>query len=155
MPMNSSTSIESEQVAFMDTLRWTSLVPHHQSVVSRLDFLARSGGGFGLLALWSLSQQQAPAAEAEPSEKPLTLAAARPPHFPACPRSVTWCFLDGGPSHLDLFDPKPVLTKLNGQPLPSTFKRPVTAMGRTAYTPLLASQRTFKQHGQSGTWVSD
>src|SRR5262249_21164648 len=45
--------------------------------------------------------------------------------------------------------------KLGGQTLPGSFKRPVTAMGRTAYTPLLPSQRTFKQHGQSGTWVSD
>jgi hypothetical protein len=68
---------------------------------------------------------------------------------------VIWCFLDGGPSHIDLFDPKPELTKLAGQPLPSSFKRPVTAMGRTAYTPLLASKRYFKRHGQSGTWVSD
>src|SRR4029078_3491865 len=63
--------------------------------------------------------------------------------------------LDGGPSHIDLFDPKPTLDKLAGQPLPDSFERPVTAMGKTAYTPLLASKRTFAQHGQSGIWVSD
>jgi hypothetical protein len=56
---------------------------------------------------------------------------------------------------VDLFDPKPELTRLHGQSLPGSFKRPVTAMGRTAFTPLLASQRTFKQYGQAGTWVSD
>ena len=70
-------------------------------------------------------------------------------------KSVIWCFLDGGPSHIDLFDPKPALNKLAGKPLPDSFVRPVTAMGRTAYTDLLACQRKFRQHGQSGTWVSD
>jgi hypothetical protein len=81
--------------------------------------------------------------------------AAKPPHFKPHAKSVIWCFLDGGPSHLDLFDPKPELQKLDGKPLPGTFKRPVTSMGRTAYTPLLATKRTFKQHGKSGAWVSD
>ena len=81
--------------------------------------------------------------------------APRPPQFPARAKSVIWCFMDGGPSHIDLFDPKPALTKLAGKPLPGSFERPVTAMGKTAYTPLLASQRKFKQHGQSGIWVSD
>ena len=81
--------------------------------------------------------------------------AAKPPHFPAKAKSVIWCFLDGGPSHIDLFDPKPTLNKLAGQPLPASFARPMTAMGKTAYTPLLASQRKFTQHGQSGIWVSD
>ena len=60
--------------------------------------------------------------------------------FAATAKSVIWCFLDGGPSHIDLFDPKPELTKLAGQPLPDSFERPITAMGTTAYTPLLASQ---------------
>src|SRR5262249_57894270 len=77
------------------------------------------------------------------------------PHHPPTARSVIWVFLDGGPSHIDLFDPKPELTKLSGKPLPDSFDRPVTAMGKTAFTPLLASKRTFKQHGQSGLWVSD
>lgn len=63
--------------------------------------------------------------------------------------------MDGGPSHIDLFDPKPALEKLSGQPLPASFKRPVTSMGVTAGAPLLASTRRFAQHGQSGMWVSD
>src|SRR5438552_3651106 len=112
--------------------------------LSRRDFLALAGSGFGLLALHSLFQRDAHAASA-----------LRPSHFPGKAKSVIWLFLDGGPSHIDLFDPKPELTKLAGQPLPSSFKRPVTAMGRTAYTPLLASKRKFRQHGQSGIWVSD
>ncbi len=75
--------------------------------------------------------------------------------FPAKAKSVIWCFIDGGPSHLDLFDPKPTLQKLAGQPLPASFPRPETAMGKTAGTPLMASKRKFKQYGKSGIWVSD
>jgi hypothetical protein len=117
---------------------------HHERAVSRRDFLARAGGGFGLLALHSLLQREARAN-----------GAVRPAHFHGKANSVIWLFLDGGPSHIDLFDPKPELTRLTGQALPSSFKRPVTAMGKTAYTPLLASKRRFAQHGQSGIWVSD
>ena len=54
-------------------------------------------------------------------------------------KSVIFVFLTGAPSHLDTFDPKPTLTKLHGKPLPESFPRPVTAMGKTAHTPLLAS----------------
>jgi hypothetical protein len=129
-------------------------VLHRETATSRRDFLARAGGGFGLLALLSLIDPKEAKANdpEEPASDPL---APRPPHFPARAKSVIWCFLDGGPSHIDLFDPKPTLKKLAGTPLPSSFKRPVTAMGRTAYTPLLPSQRTFRQHGRSGIWVSD
>ena len=56
-------------------------------------------------------------------------------------------YLNGGPSHIDMFDPKPELARLAGKPLPDSFPRPLTAMGVTAGTPLLASKRTFKQHG--------
>jgi hypothetical protein len=62
--------------------------------------------------------------------------------------------MEGGPSHLDLFDPKPTLEKLAGQPMPASFGRPITAMG-TGANALMPSQRTFKQYGQSGIWVSD
>src|SRR5947209_16295208 len=125
-------------------------MPHHETPCSRRDFLTRSGGGFGLLALLSLMERDGHAGEA--IRNPL---AARAPHFRATAKSVIWLFLDGGPSHIDLFDPKPQLNKLAGQPLPFSFKRPVTAMGRTSGTPLLASKRTFKQYGDSGLWVSD
>ncbi len=119
-------------------------VPHHETARSRRDFLARAGGGFGMLALLSMLKQEARAEVASPG-----------PHFKPTAKSVIWLFLDGGPSHVDLFDPKPELTKLDGKPLPGSFKRPVTAMGRTAFTPLLGTKRTFKRHGQSGQWVSD
>src|SRR5262249_28857884 len=132
-------------------------LPHHETPCSRRDFLTRSGGGFGLLALLSLMERDgrgATVADASGSSavKP---PAARVPHFKPTAKRVIWLFLDGGPSHIDLFDPKPQLSRLDGQPLPGSFKRPVTAMGRTAFTPLLGSKRRFKRHGQSGMWVSD
>ena len=116
-------------------------LPHRETPCSRRDFLTRSGGGLGMLALLSLLERDGQAASAA--------------HFKPTAKSIIWCFLDGGPSHVDLFDPKPTLTKLDGQPLPGNFKRPVTAMGRTAFTPLLGSKRTFKRYGKSGQWVSD
>jgi hypothetical protein len=125
---------------------------HHESPTSRRDFLVRAGSGFGSLALMSLLQSDMRAADAHRAKSPM---AVKSPHFPPTAKSVIWCFLDGGPSHIDLFDPKPDLNKLDGQPLPSSFTRPMTAMGKTAYTPLLGSKRKFKQHGDSGIWVSD
>jgi hypothetical protein len=134
--------------------RFARPLVHRSAALSRRDFLARAGGGLGLLALGSLLERDR--LLAGPEDKPLVNSLTpREPHFQARAKSVIWCFLDGGPSHLDLFDPKPELSRMDGQPLPSSFKRPVTSMGRTAYTPLLATKRTFRQHGQSGTWVSD
>ena len=69
-------------------------------------------------------------------------------------KSVIWLFMEGGPSHLDLLDPKPLLNKLAGQPLPSSFKEPITAMGEKG-APLLAAPRTWKQHGESGLWATE
>lgn len=134
----------------ISSLTW----PHREPAHSRRDFLARAGGGLGLLALLDLLEREGRGAEILPYQAANPLAPRRP-RLPASASSIIWCFLDGGPSHLDLFDPKPALTKLDGQPLPSSFKRPVTPMGRTAYTPLLASKRRFRQHGQSGLWISD
>ncbi len=62
--------------------------------------------------------------------------------------------MEGGPSHLDLFDPKPLLRELAGQKLPDSFETPVTAAGEVN-SPLLADQRKWAQHGESGLWISD
>jgi hypothetical protein len=63
--------------------------------------------------------------------------------------------MEGGPSHIDLFDPKPLLEKLDGQAIPESFGRPVTTASGTGNNTLMASKRTWKQYGQSGLWVSD
>ena len=119
---------------------------HHWPVRSRREFFQNTGSGLAGLALAAMMEQDARAAK-----DPL---APKPPHFAPKAKSVIWLFMEGGPSHLDLFDPKPKLKELAGQPLPPSFGKVITAMG-TANNSLMPSQRVFAQHGQSGLWVSD
>lgn len=121
--------------------------PHYESAHSRRDFLARAGAGFGSVALTHLLAQQGLLAHGG-ARNPL------PHHDKGKAKSVIFLFMEGGPSHLDLFDPKPLLNKLAGQPLPESFDRPLTAMGEQD-SPILGEKRVWKQHGQAGTWVSD
>ena len=116
-------------------------IPHH---LSRRDFLFQAGSGFGALALAALLEEEA---QAKGEGQKL-------PHFAPKAKAVIWLFMEGGPSHIDLFDPKPELIRLAGKPLPPSFKRPITSMG-VAENGLLPSKRTFTQHGQSGIPVSD
>jgi hypothetical protein len=118
---------------------------------TRRDFLCRAGGGFGALALSWLLARDGHAAGLKPAVNPL---AARAPHFPARARAVIFLYMVGGPSPIDLFDPKPELRKRHGQPLPPSFGTPVSQFTK-GDTPLLASTRTFKKHGRSGLDVSD
>jgi hypothetical protein len=125
---------------------------HLPPVQTRRDFLFRAGGGFGALALSWLLVRDGRATSGNPSTaNPL---AARPPHFPARANAVIFMFMVGGPSAVDLFDPKPELTRRHGQPLPPSFGMPVSQFTR-GDTPLLASTRLFGKHGQSGLDVSD
>jgi hypothetical protein len=115
----------------------------------RRDFLRDSFCGFGSLALLSLlDEERVRAAPADPL-------APKPPHRPgAKAKSVIFLFMAGGPSHLDTFDPKPLLTRLDGQPRPAEF-------GAARYqfispdARLLASTRRFTRHGESGIEISD
>lgn len=124
---------------------------------SRRDFLLGAGGGLGSLALKSLLLQDNLGLRADEGVSlvdrlnPLT---SRVGHAMARAKSVIFLFMEGGPSHLDLFDPKPLLDRLSGQPMPDSYGRPITAMG-TASNTLMASRRQWQQHGQSGIWISD
>jgi Protein of unknown function (DUF1501) len=109
---------------------------------TRRDFLLRTGGGCGGLALsWLLAHDSASAA-------------AKRPHHEARAKSVIFLFMVGGPSAVDLFDPKPALQKWHGKPLPESFGKPVSQFTK-GDTPLLASTRTFKKYGRSGLEFSD
>jgi hypothetical protein len=116
---------------------------HHWPVTSRREFFTRAGSGLAGMALASLLRAE--------GADPL---APKTPHHPAKAKSIIWLFMEGGPSHVDLFDPKPKLLELAGQPMPASFGRPVTAMG-TSNNTLMPSKRTFKPYGQSGIQVSD
>ena len=78
----------------------------------------------------------------------------RPPHEePKCKR-VIWLFMHGGPSHVDLFDPKPALDKYAGQPLPESFGEVMTRRA-VAKNPLLGPIKPFRKRGSSGIEISD
>src|SRR5260221_10877242 len=126
--------------------------PHVLPVTSRREFLHRAGCGFGALAfsyLLGLDGVLGSAAET-PAIDPL---APKKPHHPPKAKAVIWLFMEGGPSHIDLFDPKPELEKLAGQPMPESFGRPITAMG-TASNTLMPSKRQWRRPGQRGLQTS-
>ncbi len=117
---------------------------------SRRDFLWRAGGGCcGLALSWLLARDAQCATP--PSVNPL---AAKKPHFAPKAKSVIFLFMVGGPSGIDLFDPKPAIAKWHGRPLPPSFGMPVSQFTK-GDTPLLASTRKFQRHGKSGMWMSD
>jgi len=122
---------------------------HYDLPSSRREFLRRAGCGFGAVALAALSREPVLAAPSESNPALLKL-----PNRPGGAKSVIFCFMEGGPSHLDTFDRKPLLNQLAGQKLPASFKEPVLAMGESG-APLLESKRAWKQYGESGLWISD
>ncbi|HKI20947.1 MAG TPA: DUF1501 domain-containing protein, partial [Isosphaeraceae bacterium] len=93
--------------------------------LSRRDWLLQAGAGFGGLALLDLLTRDAEAGPEPGSHVPISESW----HRPAPARSVIFLFMEGGPSHLDTFDPKPELNRMAGQPLPPSFKPVITPMG--------------------------
>ncbi len=119
--------------------------PHPESL-SRRDLLRRGGMGFGLLGLAGVLKESG-AAGAEKGMNPL---APRAPHFPGKAKQVVHLFMNGGPSHVDTFDPKPMLDKYHGKPLPSPNLRTERKTGAAMRSPF-----AFRKYGQSGIEVSD
>jgi len=124
---------------------------HATPARSRREFLERSGLGFGALAASWLMQRDATAAPAA-LNNPF---APKPPHFAAKGKNVIYLFMHGGPSHIDTFDPKPLLATLDGKPVPPSFGKVDFQFTKMEKVPLLASRRTFKRRGQSGLEISD
>ncbi len=118
---------------------------HHSFVQNRREFLTTAFGGFSSLALVDLLRAE---------NGKLDPLAPRKPHFEPKARSVIFLFMAGGPSHVDTFDPKPLLNKLNGQSRPPEFGE-----AKYQFVPkgakLLSSTRKFAKHGKSGVEVSD
>jgi len=133
----------------------------YEVVHSRREFLAKSAFGFGMLGLGDLLARQARGGVGAsktlprlPVGDPLT---SRPPHFFAKAKSVIFLFMTGGPSHLETFDPKPLLGKLDGQPLPASFDPEGLSLQFMKATDgkLMASPFPFQRHGQSGLEISN
>lgn len=123
--------------------------------ITRRAMLGRTGAGLGAMALASLLQQDSISAEPSRVGRPGTLKAL---HFPAKAKRVIYLVMSGGPSHIDLFDYKPALQKLNGTELPASIRmgQRITGMtsGQTSF-PCAAPIFSFAQHGKCGRWISE
>ena len=117
-----------------------------ESFTTRRDFLKKAGAGFGMLALTDLLGMDKLRAPSPPEV--LNPMAPRIAHFPAKAKSVIWLFMEGAPSAVDMFDPKPELTRRDGQRIEIDVFN-----GNPG--PLMKSPFTFKQYGQSGAWVCE
>jgi hypothetical protein len=113
---------------------------------SRRQFLARAGGGLGMLALADLLRAPALTTAAESSSDRAT--PTRTPHYAPKAKSLIWLFMEGAPSAVDLFDPKPELDRSHG-------KRITIDVFNGNPGPLMKSPFGFKRYGQSGAWVCD
>ncbi len=116
--------------------------------LSRRELLARCGMGFGALAAETLLANSLSAADRSAAGvNPLL---PKSPQFPAKAKRVIHIFANGGPSHVDTFDPKPAIDKYAGQPMPGETPRTERKTGA-----LYPSPFKFKKYGQSGIEVSD
>ena len=131
---------------------------HHQQAlaetlagsITRRDMLCRSGMGFGLLGLAGVLADGGMLSAAAPDPRTATHPLApRAPHFPGKAKQVVHLFMNGGPSHVDTFDPKPMLEKYHGKPIPNSLhtERKTGAAMRSAFK--------FKKYGKSGIEVSE
>ncbi len=120
-----------------------------RKMMSRREMLQDCAGGLGAIALSSLMAKpsMASASNATPTENLL----AKLPHFAPKAKQVVFIFLGGGPSQMDLMDPKPMLTKYDGQPIPFSINQ----RAFSATTKLMASPFKFQKYGQSGIQLSE
>src|SRR6266481_4803836 len=120
----------------------------YERFTNRRDFLKKAGAGFGLLALADLLQGEGLLAGGNGPSQALDSMAPRQPHYPSKAKAIVWLFMEGAPSSVDLFDPKPELTKRDGQRIEIDVFN-----GNPG--PLIKSPFSFKQYGRSGAWVCE
>jgi hypothetical protein len=123
--------------------------------LTRREYLATSASGIGTLALASLLGQEGLLARPE-QEASINPMAPRAGHFGGKAKACIAFFLEGAPSQIDLFDPKPKLNELNGQPLPESMLKNVRfAFIQKDTVKLMGSKRTFTRYGKCGMELSD
>jgi hypothetical protein len=118
----------------------------------RRDVLRHAAGGIGTIALASLLAEEGRTASAAPEVNPF---APKPPHFPATAKNVIFLFMEGAPSQIDLFDPKPELKRWHGTPLPESLRKNLKLAFIKPTATIMASPRVFTRHGESGLVLSD
>ncbi len=122
---------------------------------TRRTFLSNTAGGVGFFALAHLLQREGLLAAEGPSKPGENLPASlapRKPHFAPKAKAMISLFMHGGPSHVDLFDPKPELARLNGQEYQGDVKY---SFVNRASKKLFGSPWKFAKHGKCGTEVSE
>jgi hypothetical protein len=117
--------------------------------LSRREVLCRVGGGFGAVALATVFADAGLLGAVGLARNPL---APRPPHFPPRARRLIFLFMNGGPSHVDTFDPKPALARHAGQPVPESIR---VATSRRNVGPLMPSPFRIRHFGQSGIALTE
>lgn len=122
-------------------------------IQTRRNFFRQCAGGVGVAALANLLSTEGRAGTGElPSENPL---APKTAHFPGKAKNVIFLFMEGAPSQMDLFDPKPELQKWHGKPLPPSMTKDLKLAFIKPTASVLGSSRVFKPAGQSGMELSD
>ncbi|MBM81019.1 MAG: sulfatase [Planctomycetaceae bacterium] len=132
-----------------------SPIEEYQLQLTRRQLLSQTRGCLGAAALATLLASDA--AAAPDSGRVPTGGLPGLPHFPAKAKRVIYLFMAGGPSHIDLFDYKPVLRKLHGQELPDSVRRGQRLTGMTSGQksfPCVAPMFKFERFGERGTWVN-
>jgi uncharacterized protein (DUF1501 family) len=126
-------------------------------LISRRDMLRRAGLGFGSWALLDLLAKEVigQSATAARGASPINPLAPNSPHFPATAKSVIFLFQQGGPSHIDTFDPKPILAKLHGQPLPPSATEGLQLRFTKMDALIHGCKLNFSKCGQSGIEIAD
>jgi uncharacterized protein (DUF1501 family) len=122
----------------------------YRKIRSRRDFFRQCAGGVGTIALANLLESEGYGATADTN--PL---APKPPMFAPKAKNVIFMFMEGGPSQLDLFDPKPELEKWDGKPLPASLTKDLQLAFIKPTAAVLASPRKFAPRGQCGMEISD
>src|ERR1051325_10879628 len=126
--------------------------------ISRRDMLARLGSGYGMVGLAAVladelvaERRSARAADTAPAAAPAgSPLSPKSPHYEPKARRVIHLFMNGGPSQVDTFDPKPSLTKYHGKTLPGEYLKTERRTGAAFKSPY-----TFQKYGQSGIEVSE
>ena len=116
--------------------------------LSRREALCRMGSGFGMLSFASIVSESIARAATLPDTNGVP--GARIPNFKPKAKHVIFLFMNGGLSQVDSFDPKPMLDKYHGQPLPGEIPQHERKTGN-----LMKSPFTFKKYGKSGTEASE
>jgi uncharacterized protein (DUF1501 family) len=130
----------------------------HPQYLTRREMLQKAGFGFGAWALLDLLSRNAKAESAHQPQIAASSAnplAARVAHFPATAKHVIFLFMQGGPSQVDTFDPKPKLNDLHGQPLPASLIKGLKLQFTHMDAKVLRSPQTFSRRGQSGLEIAD